>query len=241
MNRLIEKTVFFGLVMACRLATCPTRRSPLLAKPTTDGVVRFPSALGMTFASLPSITATTLLVVPRSIPMILLTRIPSFVVSLPDPEFKSLVALSQLSATPCLTNVDADLFQRPRSREARGASVERREPERGSVEEDEGVRHRVGRDGEELGVEQEVARDRLAGLGALHRLAAVDRLEGVALLARLGADRPPRGGEELGVEQEVARDRLAGLGALHRLAAVDRLEDVALLARLVAERMPLRV
>ena len=43
MKRLIEKTVFSGLVMAWRLATWPTRRSPLLVNATTDGVVRSPS------------------------------------------------------------------------------------------------------------------------------------------------------------------------------------------------------
>jgi hypothetical protein len=37
---------------------------------TTLGVVRFPSGLGITLGSLPSITATTEFVVPRSIPMI---------------------------------------------------------------------------------------------------------------------------------------------------------------------------
>src|SRR5690606_9167605 len=37
---------------------------------TTDGVRRLPSWLAMTFTSPPSITATTLLVVPRSIPII---------------------------------------------------------------------------------------------------------------------------------------------------------------------------
>ena len=63
--------VFSGLVMAWRLATWPTSRSPSLAKPTTDGVMREPSSLAMTTASLPSMTATTELVVPRSIPMIL--------------------------------------------------------------------------------------------------------------------------------------------------------------------------
>src|SRR5262245_22981451 len=73
MKRLIEKMVFLGLVMAWRLATWPTSRSLVLVKATTDGVVRLPSALGMTLASPPSITATTLLVVPRSIPMVLLT------------------------------------------------------------------------------------------------------------------------------------------------------------------------
>ena len=41
-------------------------------KPTTDGVVRLPSGLVMTTGSPPSITATTELVVPRSIPIILL-------------------------------------------------------------------------------------------------------------------------------------------------------------------------
>jgi hypothetical protein len=39
---------------------------------TTDGVVLFPSALGITTGSLPSITATQELVVPKSIPIILL-------------------------------------------------------------------------------------------------------------------------------------------------------------------------
>src|SRR5262249_21848367 len=71
MNRLIEKMVCFGLVTACRLATWPTSRSPSLVNATTDGVVRPPSALGMTTGSPPSITATTEFVVPRSMPMIL--------------------------------------------------------------------------------------------------------------------------------------------------------------------------
>src|SRR5271156_3973260 len=71
MKRLIEYTVFSGLVIACRFATCPTNRSPVLVKPTTDGVVRPPSSLGITLGSPPSITATQELVVPRSIPIIL--------------------------------------------------------------------------------------------------------------------------------------------------------------------------
>ena len=70
MKRLIEKMVFSGLVIACRLATWPTRRSPLLVNATTEGVVRPPSSLGITFGSPPSMTATTELVVPRSIPII---------------------------------------------------------------------------------------------------------------------------------------------------------------------------
>src|SRR5208282_1300116 len=72
MNRLIEYTVFSGLVTACRLATCPTSRSPPLVIATTEGVVRAPSWFGITTGSPPCITATTELVVPRSIPIILL-------------------------------------------------------------------------------------------------------------------------------------------------------------------------
>src|SRR6185436_17768518 len=71
MNRLIEKIVFSGLVMACRFATWPTRISPSLVKATTDGVRRLPSWLGMTTGLPPSITATTELVVPRSMPITL--------------------------------------------------------------------------------------------------------------------------------------------------------------------------
>src|SRR2546423_12679166 len=66
--RLTERIVRSGLGMAWRLATSPTRTSPDLEKPTTDGVVRAPSALGMTGGSPASRTLTTLLVVPRSIP-----------------------------------------------------------------------------------------------------------------------------------------------------------------------------
>src|SRR5882762_7487086 len=72
MKRLIEKTVFCGLVTAWRLATCPTSRLPSFVKATTEGVVRPPSELFMTVGSPPSMTATTELVVPRSIPIILL-------------------------------------------------------------------------------------------------------------------------------------------------------------------------
>ena len=65
--------------MACRLATWPTRRSPVLVMPTTDGVVRAPSWLGMTCGSPPCITATTEFVVPRSIPIILLMNVLPYV------------------------------------------------------------------------------------------------------------------------------------------------------------------
>src|SRR4051794_33663254 len=72
MKRLMEKTVFLGFVTACRLAGVPTSRWPSLVKATTDGVVRPPSAFGMTVGSPPSITAMHELVVPRSIPITLL-------------------------------------------------------------------------------------------------------------------------------------------------------------------------
>ena len=66
----MEEIVLSGFVIACLLATCPTILSPDLAKATTDGVVRPPSALAMTTGSPPSMTATQELVVPKSIPMI---------------------------------------------------------------------------------------------------------------------------------------------------------------------------
>ena len=70
MKRLIEKTVFCGLVTAWRLATVPTRRSPDCVNATTDGVVRPPSAFSTTVGSPPSSTAMHELVVPRSIPIV---------------------------------------------------------------------------------------------------------------------------------------------------------------------------
>src|SRR4051794_37169650 len=69
MKRLMEKTVFSGLVTAWRLATVPTSRSPPCVKATTEGVVRPPSAFSITVGSPPSSTAMAELVVPRSIPM----------------------------------------------------------------------------------------------------------------------------------------------------------------------------
>ena len=70
MKRLIENTVFSGLVTCWRLAGTPTRRSPPCVKATTDGVVRPPSRLGITVGSPPSSTAMHELVVPRSIPIV---------------------------------------------------------------------------------------------------------------------------------------------------------------------------
>src|SRR5690606_24271826 len=71
MKRLIEATVLVGFVTACLLAGSPTLISPPSTKATTDGVVLFPSELGITTASLPSITETQEFVVPKSIPIIL--------------------------------------------------------------------------------------------------------------------------------------------------------------------------
>src|SRR5450759_1831279 len=76
MWRLTDRIVRSTLVTAWRLATSPTRTSPPLAKATTDGVVRAPSALGMTVGSPPSRTATTELVVPRSMPTARAMRVP---------------------------------------------------------------------------------------------------------------------------------------------------------------------
>src|SRR3954469_8475891 len=68
MWRLTERIVRSGLVIAWRFATSPTRTSPVLENATTDGVVRPPSALGMTAGSPASRVETTELVVPRSMP-----------------------------------------------------------------------------------------------------------------------------------------------------------------------------
>ncbi len=70
MNRLIEKIVFCGFVTCWRFAGAPTSRWPSRPKATTDGVVRPPSAFGMTVGSDPSRTAMHEFVVPRSMPMV---------------------------------------------------------------------------------------------------------------------------------------------------------------------------
>jgi hypothetical protein len=54
------------------LAGSPILRSPSFKKATIEGVVLRPSLFAITTASLPSITATQELVVPKSIPIILL-------------------------------------------------------------------------------------------------------------------------------------------------------------------------
>src|SRR5436305_5880306 len=70
MKRLIEKTVFSGFVTCCRRAGAPTSRWPSFVNATTEGVVRPPSAFGITVGSPPSRTAMHELVVPRSIPIV---------------------------------------------------------------------------------------------------------------------------------------------------------------------------
>jgi hypothetical protein len=70
-RRLTAKTVFSGLVTAWRFAGWPIRRSPSFAKATIEGVVRVPSTFSITLGLPPSITATQLFVVPRSIPITL--------------------------------------------------------------------------------------------------------------------------------------------------------------------------
>ena len=72
MNLFIEAIVFVGLVTACLFAGSPTFISPPSTKAITEGVVRFPSAFGITTGSFPSMTETQELVVPKSIPIILL-------------------------------------------------------------------------------------------------------------------------------------------------------------------------
>ena len=70
--------VFSGLSTACRLAIWPTKRSPVLLKPTTEGVSRLPSLLMITVGLPPSMTATTEFVVPKSIPIAFAITITSF-------------------------------------------------------------------------------------------------------------------------------------------------------------------
>ena len=68
MWRFTDRIVRSGFVIAWRFATSPTRTSPVLENATTDGVVRLPSAFGMTTGSPASRAETTEFVVPRSIP-----------------------------------------------------------------------------------------------------------------------------------------------------------------------------
>ncbi len=71
-NLFTELIVFVGFVIACLFAGSPTFLSPFppSRKATMEGVVLLPSLFGITTGSLPSITDTQELVVPKSIPII---------------------------------------------------------------------------------------------------------------------------------------------------------------------------
>ncbi len=58
-----------GLVIAWRLARCPTSRFPVFDRATTDGVSGWPCRFLITTGWPACTAATTLLVVPRSMPM----------------------------------------------------------------------------------------------------------------------------------------------------------------------------
>src|SRR4051812_35541766 len=68
-KRLAAYTVFSALVMAWRLAMCPTSRFPASVTATTLGVVLYPPRFGMTTGVSPSKIATQEFVVPRSMPI----------------------------------------------------------------------------------------------------------------------------------------------------------------------------
>ena len=79
-NLLTAKIVFSGFVTACLLADWPTSFSFVSVKATIEGVVLPPSEFSITLASFPSITATQEFVVPKSIPITLAIKIPSYYV-----------------------------------------------------------------------------------------------------------------------------------------------------------------
>src|SRR5215207_9671865 len=110
MKRLIEKTVFSGFITAWRLATVPTRRSPESVKATTEGVVRPPSEFSSTVGSPPSITATQELVVPRSIPIVLLISIPP----------SSFLVLRQRNLSLCVGDLSGPTGEAQAGRPGRG-------------------------------------------------------------------------------------------------------------------------
>src|SRR6266850_2059770 len=112
MKRLIEKTVFSGLVIACRLATCPTRISPSFVNPTTDGVSRLPSWFAMTVGLPPSTTETTEFVVPRSIPITLgITVLLHSLARGPCPSFEVRRGPEAPPSLPLLERVDLDFLR----------------------------------------------------------------------------------------------------------------------------------
>src|SRR5262245_47205276 len=128
MKRLIENTVPRGFWIAWRRAICPTRRCPSWVNATTEGVVRPPSSFGITFGSLPSITATTEFVVPRSIPMTLPMRCSP---ALPEsPCFRGLVDSCRVLCCCLRPGVPARALQPP---ERAGARLQTRRKRRFSA------------------------------------------------------------------------------------------------------------
>ena len=94
----MPNSVLAGFVTAWRLAGWPTRRSPSPVTATMEGVVLAPSVFSMTLGSLPSITATQELVVPRSIPITLLMKPVPTREANPDR-----LPMQRLSRTPSMT------------------------------------------------------------------------------------------------------------------------------------------
>ena len=117
-SRFTEYTVLSGFVTACRLATVPTSRSPVLLIATTDGVIRPPSLFAMTTGSPASITATTLFVVPRSMPI----TFPILFVLLLDLD----LAISSSAASDCASARSVSSMQRRVDCGRVGCSVSRR-------------------------------------------------------------------------------------------------------------------
>src|ERR1700730_4686411 len=68
MNRLAEEIGPLGFSIPFRRPCWPTRRSPCGVKATTEGVVRDPSAFGITVGWPATVAEITELVVPRSMP-----------------------------------------------------------------------------------------------------------------------------------------------------------------------------
>ena len=93
-RRFTAKIVFFALVTACRLAGAPTRISPSIVAYQDDGVVRPPSEFSMTFGWPPSMMATQLFVVPRSIPMIFPMPAPCSIPVMYRPRVRSPIVFS---------------------------------------------------------------------------------------------------------------------------------------------------
>src|SRR5213594_2784521 len=121
MKRLIEKTVFCGLVTAWRFAAWPTNRSPLFVNATIDGVVRAPSLFSKTTGSPPSITAMQELVVPKSRPKTLAIIENSFLI--PSPSTNGVVVARLLVKLLILQQALGQVVSRGLNRSLRGSTI----------------------------------------------------------------------------------------------------------------------